>query len=284
MSRIKKALGLLAFVLAYPLFFRGFLHIWYTGYHPSFSSVAREDQVIGFTSIITYVLLFVFAVFILPALVSRHRRTREKWLTKEAEKWLASRNRERASPVAERRKALRRGLLWAPCVMVSLVLPFIPEAIGAGSRLFVSRTTELAKYHIQTPITWMIGYSNDDSLWALTTPGMGRIGFRAYWRDEVPVSEMGFYPVPHPEGQFLKNVPLDNVTILSKHSFALGNEALNCWDLIHHNRFVGSYPNDPSIADIRCSSDSDHFYAYFFGWRGDTAAFYAALQRIKIAK
>jgi hypothetical protein len=95
---------------------------------------------------------------------------------------------------------------------------------------------------------------------------------------------MGFYPVFHPEVQLDKNVPLDNVTILAKHSFAFGNEWLNCWDLIHHNKFVGSYPTDPSIADIRCSSDSEHFYAYFFGWRGDLEAFYATLQGIAILK
>ncbi len=283
MSRMKKPLGLLAFVLAYPLFFRGFLHIWYAGYHPSFSTVATEDLVIGITSIVTYVLLFIFPVFMFPVFVSYRRRTREKWLAEEAEKWLATRNREQTSQVTGWRRALRRGLLWAPCVMVSLVLPFMPEAIGVGYHLFVSRAAELSKCHIQTPITW-IGGCNDSFLWAITAPGMGRIGIRRYWRDEVPVSVMGFYPVPHPEEQFTKNVPLDSVTILSKHSFALGNESLNCWDLIHHNKFVGSYPTDRSIADIRCSSDSEHFYAYFIGWRGDSAAFYATLQGIKIAK
>jgi hypothetical protein len=92
---------------------------------------------------------------------------------------------------------------------------------------------------------------------------------------------MGFYPVPHPETQFDKNVPLDNATILAKHSFKLGKESLTCWDLIHHNRFLGPLPTDPSIADIRCSSDSEHFYAYFVGWRGDLPAFYETLQSIK---
>ena len=179
---------------------------------------------------------------------------------------------------------MRRALLWVPCMLVSVAFWFVPETVGIASHLFSSRTAVLDKYRVQTPISWVIGSSKDYYLWAITAPGMGRIGFRQYWRDEVPVSEMGFYPVPHPEEQLTKNVPLDNVTILSKHSFALGNESLNCWDLVHHNKFVGSYPTDPSIADIRCSSDSDHFYAYFFGWRGDTAAFYATLQRIKIAK
>jgi hypothetical protein len=94
---------------------------------------------------------------------------------------------------------------------------------------------------------------------------------------------MGFYPIFHPEEQFTKNVPLDNATILAKRSFAFGNETLNCWDLIHHNKFVGSYPTNPLIADIQCSSGSEHFYAYFHGWRADSAAFSGALESIKIA-
>jgi hypothetical protein len=186
-------------------------------------------------------------------------------------------------PSSANRRRIRRGLLWVPCLFVFAASLFVPEGVGIASHLISNRTSVLDKYRIRTPITWVIGYSGD-SLWALTAPGMGRIGFRRYWRDEVPVSEMGFYPVFHPEEQFDKNVPLDNVTILAKHSFGFGNESLNCWDLIHHNKFVGSYPTDPSIADIRCSSDSEHFYAYFVGWRGDSEAFYRTLQRIAILK
>jgi len=284
MSRMKKALGLLAFVLAYPLFFRGFLHIWYTGYHPSFSTVATEDLVIGFTSIITYILLFMFAVFILPAFVSYRRRAREQWLAEEAEKWLATRNREQTSPVAAWRKALRRGLLWAPSVMVSLVLPFIPEAIGVGSHLFVSRTANLGRYHVQTPITWMVGSSGENNLSAMTAPGIGRIGIRRYWRLELPLSDMVFWPIDHPEEQLSRNVVLDGETVLAKRSFPLGNETLTCWDLIHNNPFVGPSPTDPSIADISCTTETDDFYAHFSGWRSDSAAFYETLQKITVAR
>jgi hypothetical protein len=38
------------------------------------------------------------------------------------------------------------------------------------------------------------------------------------WKRDVPVSEMTFYPVEHPEQQMLKNVPLDGETILAKRS------------------------------------------------------------------
>jgi len=143
-----------------------------------------------------------------------------------------------------------------------------------------SRTMRLANYRIQIPITWVVGYSETTHFSAMTAPGIGRIGFLPYWRNEVPVSEMGFYPVSHPEQQFTKNVPLEGATVIAKRSFAFGNESLNCWDLIQHNKYVGSFPKDPSIANIRCSSDSEHFYAYFVGWRGDSASFYNTLQSI----
>jgi hypothetical protein len=193
------------------------------------------------------------------------------------------RERDRTVPTANARR-IRRALLWLPCLFVVLGSLFVPEMVGVGSHLISNQTSILDKYRIRTPITWVVGYSGENSLRALTAPGMGRIGFRRYWHDEVPVSEMGFYPVFHPEEQLDKNVPLHSVTILEKRSFPFGNESLNCWDLIHHNKFVGAYPTDPSIADIRCSSESEDFYAYFSGWRGDSEAFYRTLQRIATVK
>jgi hypothetical protein len=91
---------------------------------------------------------------------------------------------------------------------------------------------------------------------------------------------MSFYPVEHPEQQLVKNVPLDGETILAKRSIPFGQQTMNCWDLIHHNKFVGSSPSDPTLADIACSTDNDNFYAHFSGWRGDAPAFYETLQRI----
>lgn len=186
-------------------------------------------------------------------------------------------------PNANQRR-IRRGLLWAPCLLVATASLFASEVVGIASHLFSNRTPLLDKYLIRIPITWVIEHSDEDYLSALTAPGVGRIGFNRYWRGDVPVSVMGFYPVPHPEDLLRKNVPLDNETILARRSFAFGNESLNCWDLIHHNKYVGSFPTDPSIADIKCSSDREDFYAYFFGWRGDSAAFYLTLQRIVALK
>jgi hypothetical protein len=89
---------------------------------------------------------------------------------------------------------------------------------------------------------------------------------------------MSFYPVEHPEQQLDKNVPLEGQTILAKRSIRFGQQMMNCWDLIHHNKFVGS--TDPALADIACSTDNDDFYSHFSGWRGDASTFYETLQRI----
>jgi hypothetical protein len=267
---MKKAIWLLAFILAYGLAFRGFEYFWYLFYLDSYFP---PDARILILIIANLILLTVFLLY--------RYRTRKRRLDEEANKYLARRMRERAVPLPANRKRMRRRLLWVPSLLVSIVFMFVPETVGIASHLFLSRTAVLDKYRVQTPITWIVGYTPDNYLWAITAPGIGRIGFQRYWRNDVPVSEMGFIPIHHPELQLDKNVPLNNSTILAKHSFGLGTESLTCWDLIHHNRFVGPSPTDPSIADIRCSSESEHFYAYFVGWRGDLPRFYKTMQSIK---
>jgi hypothetical protein len=158
---------------------------------------------------------------------------------------------------------------------------FAPETAGIVSNLTSHRTVYLAQYRIRVPLTWFDdNYNGDTHFSAMTAPGMGRIGFRRYWRRQVPVSDMGLYLVLHPEGNLIKNVPLDGDTILAERSFSLGNESLKCWDMVEHNRFVGPRPSDPSTALIKCTSDSEHLYAYFHGWRDDAGAFYSILEQL----
>lgn len=185
---------------------------------------------------------------------------------------------------AKARKIIRRGLLLLPSVLASIAFLFSPEVAGITRNVISKRNTMMGKYRVNPPIHWVTGYGGDSSLALITAPGIGRIGFQRYWRDEVPVSEMGFYPISHPELQLTKNVPLDDVTILEKRSLVLGHESLTCWDLIHHNKYVGDRPGDPAIADIRCSTNTDDFYAYFTGWRGDSNAFYETLRGIRVVE
>jgi hypothetical protein len=269
--RLKKAIVLLAFVVAYMLLFIGSQYLWYLCYQESLLSARTEYLAI----VLTNVIMFGSFVFY------RHC-TREKWLAEEAKRWLAARKMKQTSSIVKRRKALWRGLLCVPYVIVSLVSLFVPEAIGVASHLGVSRTAALGNYQVHIPNTWFVGDRQDDYLWVMTVPGVGRIGFERYWRLEVPLSEMTLYPVPHPEEQLSKNVNLAGETVLARRTFALGNETLTCWDLIHNNPFVGSYPTDPSIADISCTTETDHFYVHFLGWRRDSAVFYETLQRITL--
>lgn len=181
-------------------------------------------------------------------------------------------------PTLNRSRTLRT-LLWVPCILACITSIFAPETAGIVSRLASNQMPCLAHHRIRIPLSWFIDrYTDETHISAMTAPGIGRIGFQRYWRREVPLSDMGFFEVPRPEQNFTKNVPLEDVTILSKRSLLLGDESLNCWDLIQHNKFGDSRPNDPSVALISCSSDSEHFYAYFYGWRGDTAAFYDVLR------
>jgi hypothetical protein len=176
-----------------------------------------------------------------------------------------------------------RKLLWLPCAVVLVLSFFAPEIACISTHLVNHRDVVLGKYHIRTPVTCVVFVGYDDTfLWTFAAPGIARLGFRRYWNREVPVSKMVFYPVQHPEQQLDKNVPLDGETILAKRSIRFGQQLINCWDLIHHNKFVGSSPTDPALADIACSTDNDDFYAHFSGWRHDAPAFYETLQRITL--
>jgi hypothetical protein len=163
--------------------------------------------------------------------------------------------------------------MWTPCILACLISAFAPETAAIVSRLASNRTLHFSQYRVRIPLTWFIEYNDQDRFSAMAAPGIARIGIQRYWRRDVPVSDMGLFPVPFPAENLDKNVPLDGATILATRAFSLGKESLNCWDLVEHNKYVGPRPSDPAIALIKCSSDSEDFYAYFYGWRGDTDVF-----------
>ena len=173
-----------------------------------------------------------------------------------------------------------KNLLWLPCVVASFGCLFAPETACIMSHLVRGRDVVLGKYRVRAPLNCVIGGDRNTYLWTFSAPGIARLGFKKYLSRDIPVSEMTFYPVQHPEQQLHKNVTLDGVTILVTRSIRFGQQMMNCWDLIHHNKFVGSSPTDPALADIACSTDNDDFYAHFSGWRTDSPAFYETLQRI----
>jgi len=213
-------------------------------------------------------------------------RTREASLAEDAKMWLAARELEKTQPTAvvKMQRSRLQIWLWAPSVIVLLVAPFVPEEIGMVSHLFVSQTAVLGKYRIQIPVTWIIDDKQEAHLSAMTVPGIGRIGLKTYLRFSPPLTAMYFYPLPHPEEQLAPSVYLKGETILAMQSFALGGETLTCWDLIHNNPFVGPSPSDPSLAEIECTTESDDFFAGFYGWRRDSAVFYETLRKIKTSE
>ena len=123
------------------------------------------------------------------------------------------------------------------------------------------------------------------SFYATSAPGIARIGFAAWWRNQVPDSAIFFHHISHPEDQFDKNVPLHGVTILEKHTFPYGDQSLTCWDLVDRY-YALLYPDldQKRFANIQCSSDREDLYAGLVGWRGYTSTFSDILRQISPAK
>jgi len=197
--------------------------------------------------------------------------------------WLQRGEQNKNSTNSSRIKKWYSVLLWMPCLVVLLFSTCITEAIGVTSRLFYGQPSTMGGKYFPIPAIWIVN-RQDSRLSAMTVPGIARIGIKRYWHTTVPISEMVFIEISRPEDQLAPNVFLDHSTVLAKRTFPFGSETLNCWDLIHHNRYIGPSPKESSIADISCTTESDRFYAHFNGWRGDSNAFYKTLQSITFAK
>ena len=107
-----------------------------------------------------------------------------------------------------------KNLLWLPCVIASFGCLFAPETACIMSHLVRGREVVLGKYRVRAPLNCVIGGDRNTYLWTFSAPGIARLGFKKYLSRDIPVSEMTFYPVQHPEQQLHKNVTLDGVTIL----------------------------------------------------------------------
>jgi hypothetical protein len=268
---MKKVARVVAFILSYLLLQTGLF--WLISYLPVYSNIRSTATTIS----IAFTNSFMLGLF----LIYRHR-THNRWVSEEADKWLANKRAENSKIVRQQKRNFVRILVWLPALLVTGISLFVPEMIGLVLHGARPDTVSMGKLQIKIPRTWIGGSGSSDYLYLMTAPGVGRIGFMHYWHHNVPPSEMLFYPVPHPELNFYKNVPLDGATILAKRSFPLGEETLSCWDLIHNNPYVGPRPKDPMIADISCSTESGHFYAHFDGWRRDANTFYEVLENIVV--
>lgn len=271
--QIRTFLRVVTFLLAYVLLLAALLRLSF--YLPVYSELQSQAATLA----IVFTNFFMLTVF----LIYRHR-SRERWISEEAERWLADRKLQLPALASEWHRNIKRLQLWLPIVLVAIASLFVPETIGLASHVLRDRTAHMGKLRIQVPRTWIEGSHGEEYLWVMTAPGLGRIGFGCYWNRNVPLSEMVFFPVPHPELNLFRNVRLDGETVLAKRTFPLGVETLTCWDLIHNNPFVGPSPKDLTIASISCTTESDHFYASFNGWRNDVDTFYQTLERIRDAQ
>jgi hypothetical protein len=223
----------------------------------------------------TQVVVFVASNALIFGLFLWYRhKTRARWISYEAEKWLESRSRHRNAPPTPWRKNIRHGMLWLPTIVASLVLSFFPETFGIASHLFRSRS--LDHRHFDIPLTWVIAESRSSHIWVVVGRGIGRVGITPYWRKEEPVSEMTFSSFSYDP---FDARPPKHAKVLSKRDVPFGNEILACWDIIPYadTRLM---PTDPAFAEIFCYGSMNDFGASFSGLRTDSAVFYEILQRV----
>jgi hypothetical protein len=219
---------------------------------------------------------FVFGnILMIGLLIYVRRRTRDKWIRAEAEKWLVERASRAGSNGHLRRRKLQRGMLWIPSAVVLTVFLFLPEAIGIGSHLFCGRFVRVGQYRLKTPLKWIVAGHDNSSAWVIGAKGIGRVGFRTYWLKNAPVSEMVVSVSPYSSAP--SEWYLAHAKVLSKQSLQLVHEKLICWDIVS---YADTRPNamDPRAAEILCSSERNDFQANFIGQRSDSPTFYEILR------
>src|SRR5437588_1449432 len=214
---------------------------------------------------------FVGNFLMIGLLIYCRRKTRDRWIRAEAERWLAERSRP---SVYVRRRKLWGRVLWIPSGLVLVVLLFLPEAAGLVSHLFCGRSVPLHQYRLKTPLTWIVASSSNSSALLIATKGIARVGLRSYWQGEEPISEMSF-SVGH-DSSLLGGWYLAHARILAKPTLERGPEKLTCWDIVPYADTRMS-PMDPRSAEILCRSGQNDFAANFVGTRTDSAAFYDLL-------
>jgi hypothetical protein len=236
--------------------------------------VARNFQ-LWYTDLVAFVLGNVLMIGLL--LYVRYK-TRERWIRAEAKQWLA----ERSQPlVYARRRRIWRTVLWMPSVLVLALFLFFPETVGFVSHLFCGPTISLGQYRLKIPMTWIVVTRSDSSAWVIAGKGIARTGFRRYWREEEPISEMSIYA--RSDSPPVSEWYLSHAKILSKQTLKLGQEELKCLDIVSYAD-TRPLPINTSFAEIFCSSDQHDFNASFLGQRSDSSAFYGLLHGATVVK
>jgi hypothetical protein len=272
--RMKKPLRVFAFLLAYTLLLGVLTYLVDAFFRQTYFFFTAIDLVMVFTNV------FMFSLFILY-----RAKTRKAWISREAEKWLEVRSRERIRPSPLWRKNAHKGLLWLPSAIVLVAFLFLPEIAGVVSHVWHGRSLDLQRFHLRTPLTWVLVTDESSDCWAFASKGIARAGIGPYLRNEPPFSEVHFYAVLQP-GADLSHAdePSRVARVISQRSIPFGDRTLSCWDVIPPHPVHGPESIDYSFADIRCATKPYDFWAHFSGLRGDSPLFYETLQNVVITK
>jgi hypothetical protein len=269
---MKKALFVLIFWVAYLCIFAILLYLVETLFRHTPYYYSMADLAVVFANV------FMFSVFMFY-----RARTRDAWIKAEAERWLQLRSGERSNPAPPWRKRLVKRLLWLPTAIVLASALFLPEIAGVLSHVWHGRTLILQRFHVRTPLTWILETDERSYCWAFIGKGIGRIGITPYLHQEPPFSEILFYAASD-RGFVRDEVYLEKVQILSQRSMRVGDRTLNCWDIVPPHPRNEAVKLDYSLADIGCESMPYDFWAHFSGPRTDSELFYDTLRNVTVTK
>lgn len=212
------------------------------------------------------------------------RRSRTWSAESEADRWLA----EKRGQGIDERKWRSRGVRVAsvmPVVSVLLVFLFLPEVWGILSHLDNRRLGSLSGYQVKIPATWVVlhkeGAEPEGRSWAngFIGQGIGR-GGNPFRYDALSSWHIGTTSLNDPERTDYDRWPPTADAIVSRRTFALANESIECTDHWSHETWGVSQSKAATIAQVSCSSNG-RFHASFYGSRQQRSEFYGMLAQVK---
>ncbi|MGH9734195.1 MAG: hypothetical protein ACRD8A_06370, partial [Candidatus Acidiferrales bacterium] len=194
-------------------------------------------------------ILLAFPPFLMAGLLILYRRkTRDKWIRKEADKWLALRRTLSLGAVHQCEKIERR-TLWGPAVLVLLLFLFFPETTAIISHIFHGRSATVGPYRIDIPIAWTITYEEPSLLSVLYAKGIGREGFGPYWRQEQ-LQLMGFRAISS-DRRAEADWYFKDAEIVSTRKLQIRNQVLTCYEVLRYRYPMGEIVG-PARINLEC--------------------------------
>ena len=224
---------------------------------------AAASDVAGIVVFFAYVSLHLLLIILL---VRPPKKWRDRWVKKDAERWLREKHATgyRPRPIVQK---LIRQAIWIPTVLTLLILLFLPEIFGVWSQRYLSRPVTISGHPIHVPRTWIYwgqSQTGDDhefvSLIILKGAGTGKI--RDWWYGNPPIANIR---VESQRAMSNVNPEYFRFVRTIKHE---GLE-LQCWQIPLHYQAVM----------LRCSSQNGEMTAEFYGSGIYLKDFYAAIEK-----